>query len=154
MERFSYNLEMKTREQNRNKRRTEIEWFDWFIKQIQTHVAFGWLSKCLGGKFHARELSQNQPILRFDVKLQHHWPIKQRLLHIGVFFGGKTNRPCFYLFSHWLIKQITNTYWNHFSRSYKNRSNIFFSDWVWTSRVNQRSRREPSPSRCSTATHS
>ena len=25
---------------------------------------------------------------------------------------------------HWLIKQITNTYLNHFSRSYENRSNM------------------------------
>ena len=96
IERFLY--EMKTHEQNRNNRRTEIERFDWFIEQIQTHVDFGWLSKRLGGKLHARELSGNQPILRFDVILQHHWPIEQCLLHIGVFFGGKTNRP-FFIFS-------------------------------------------------------
>ena len=44
------------------------------------------------------------------------------LLHIRVFFGGKTQRPCFDLSIHWLIKQITNTYRNHFSRSYENRS--------------------------------
>ena len=45
LERFSYDLEMKTREQNRNKKRTEIERFDWFIERIQTRVAFGWLSE-------------------------------------------------------------------------------------------------------------
>ena len=45
IERFSYDLEMKTREQNRNNNRTEIERFDWFIERIQTRVAFGWLSK-------------------------------------------------------------------------------------------------------------
>ena len=71
---------------------------------------------------HAWELSGNQPILRFDVMLQHEWSIEQYLLHIRVFFGGKTKSPCFDLFIHWLIKQITNTYWNHFSRSYENRS--------------------------------
>ena len=38
------------------------------------------------------------------------------------FSGGKTKRPCFDLFIHWLIKQITNTYQNHFSRSNENRS--------------------------------
>ena len=38
------------------------------------------------------------------------------------FSGGKTKRPCFDLFIHWLIKQITNTYQNHFSRSYENHS--------------------------------
>ena len=36
---------MKTREQNRNHKRTEIERFDWFIERIQTHVAFSWLSE-------------------------------------------------------------------------------------------------------------
>ena len=103
---------MKTREQNRNNKRTEIKRFDWFIERIQTHLAFGWLS----------ELSRN----RFDVILQQDWPIEQCLLHIRVFFGGKTKRPCFDLFIHWLIKQITNTYRNHFSRSYENRSIHFF----------------------------
>ena len=39
IERFSYDLEMKTREQNRDNRRTKIERFDWFIERIQTHVA-------------------------------------------------------------------------------------------------------------------
>ena len=42
--------------------------------------------------------------------------------HVRVFFGGKTKRPCFDLFIHWLMKQIRNTYRNHFSRSYENRS--------------------------------
>ena len=45
IERFSSDLEMKTREQNRNNKRTEIERFDWFIERIQTCVAFGWLSE-------------------------------------------------------------------------------------------------------------
>ena len=36
--------------------------------------------------------------------------------------GRETKNPCFDLFIHWLIKQITNTYRNHFSRSYENRS--------------------------------
>ena len=63
------------------------------------------------------ELSRN----RFDVILQHDWSIEQCLLHIRVFFGGKTKSPCFALFNHWLIKQITNTYRNHFSRTYENR---------------------------------
>ena len=48
--------------------------------------------------------------------------IEPCLLHIRVLFGGKTKSPCFDLFIHWLIKQITNTYRNHFSRSYENRS--------------------------------
>ena len=58
--------------------------------------------------------------------LTSYWPIKQCLLHIRVFSGGKTKRLCFNLFIHWLIKQIgeiTNTYRNHLSRSYENHSN-------------------------------
>ena len=106
-QRFSYDLEMKTREQKRNNKRTEIQQFDWFIERIQTHLAFGWLS----------ELSRN----RFDVILQQDWPIEQCLLHIRVFFGGKTKSLCLVLFIHWLINQITNTYRNHFSRPYENR---------------------------------
>ena len=45
IERFSCDLEMETREQNRNNKRMEIERFDWFIERIQTRVAFGWLSE-------------------------------------------------------------------------------------------------------------
>ena len=89
--RFSYDLEMKTHEQNRNNKRTEIERFDWFIERA-------------GEKPHAWELSRNHPLLRFDVILQHDWPVEQWVLHIRVFFGGKTKRPCFDLFIHWLIK--------------------------------------------------
>ena len=130
---------MKTREQNRNNKRTEIERSDWLIERIQTRVAFGWLSKRSGEK--AQERSRNQSILRLDVILQNDRPIEQCLLHIRVFFDGKTKRLCFDFFMHWLIKQITNTYRNHFSRSYENRSDnfqytrcfvdIFFIAQVW-----------------------
>ena len=52
IERFSYDLEMKTREQNRNNKRMEIERFDWCIERIQTHLAhylaLGWLSERSG----------------------------------------------------------------------------------------------------------
>ena len=47
---FSYDLEMKTSEQNRNNKRTEIERFDWFIERIQARLAFGWLSERSGEK--------------------------------------------------------------------------------------------------------
>ena len=128
VERFSYDLEMNTRAQNRNNKGTEIERFDWFIERIQTRLAFGWLIERSGGKeLHARELSRNQPILCFEVILEHVWPIEQCLLHMRVFFGAKTKSPCFDLSIRWLIKQITNTYRNHFSRSYENRSNNFKS---------------------------
>ena len=100
IERFSYDLEMKTREQNRNNKRTEIERFHWFIERINTRVAFRWLRERPGQKIYARELSRNQSVLRFEVILQHDWPIEQCLLHIGIFFGGKRKRPRFDLFIH------------------------------------------------------
>ena len=59
---------------------------------------------------HARGLSRKQPVLRYDVILQHDWPTEQCLLHIRVFFGGKIKKACFDLFIQWLIKQITNTF--------------------------------------------
>ena len=82
LERFSYDLEMilKTREQNRKNKRTEIQRFDWFIERIQTRVGFGWLANARVKKFHTRELSRSQSILPFDVILQHDWPIEQCLL--------------------------------------------------------------------------
>ena len=91
IERFSYDdLEMKTRAQNRNKKRTKIKRFDWFIERIQTLVAFDWLSERSGEKTsHARELSRNQSILRFDVISQRDWPIEQCLLHFRIFLAGK-----------------------------------------------------------------
>ena len=82
LERFSYDLEMKTCEQNRSNKRTEIKRFDWFIERIQTHLAFGWLSERSAEKnFMPEELSRN----RFDVILQQDWPIEQCLLHIWFF---------------------------------------------------------------------
>ena len=105
---------MKTHEQNRNNKGTEIERFHWFIERIKVRVI-------LIGEVRTL-ISRNQLTLRFDVILQHDWPIEQCLLHIRVFFGGKTKSPCFDLFIHWLIKQITNAYQNHFSRSYENHS--------------------------------
>ena len=50
LDRFSYDLEIKTREQNRNNKRTKIERFDWLIERIQKPVAFGWLSERSGKK--------------------------------------------------------------------------------------------------------
>ena len=50
IERFSYDLEIKKHEQNRNNKRTQIERVDWFIELIQTRVAFGWLSERWGEK--------------------------------------------------------------------------------------------------------
>ena len=97
----------------------------WLVQRTDTNARGFWLVKrTLEWKnFTPEEFFRNQSILRFDVIQQHNWPIEQCLLHIRVFFGGKTKRPCFDLYIYWLTKQIiTNTNWNHFSRSYENRS--------------------------------
>ena len=54
IERFSYGLVMKTGEQNRNNKRTQVERFDWFVERIQTGVAFVWLSERSTEQLHAR----------------------------------------------------------------------------------------------------
>ena len=51
---ISYDLEMKTREQNRNNKQTEIQRFDWFIEWVQMCVSFGWLSDARVKKLLAR----------------------------------------------------------------------------------------------------
>ena len=50
LEGFSYDLEMKTREQNRNNKRSKVERFGWFIERIKTGLAFCWLSERSGQK--------------------------------------------------------------------------------------------------------
>ena len=92
----------------------------WLVYRTYTNVPGFWLVKrTLGWKnFMPEELSRN----RFDVIPQHGWSIDRSLFHIRVFFGGKTKNPCSVLFIHWLIKQITTTYRNNFSRTYENRS--------------------------------
>ena len=125
-ERFSHDLEMETCKQNRKKKRTEIERFDWFIERIQTRVA------------------EKTSCPKNCLKLNQYFALTSYCNTIGQsnnafsilgFFGGKTKSPCFDLFIHWLIKQITNTYRNHFSRSYENRSIQFIKPVAFSSLV-------------------
>ena len=103
----------------------------WLVYRTDTNARGFWLVKrTLGWKNFMPE--NFQEINRY-VLLRHDWPIEQYLLYIRVFFGGKTKRPCFHLFIHWLIKQITNTYWKHFSRSYENRSGHHLQKSSWKS---------------------
>ena len=87
-------------------------------------MAFGWLSECL-----AEETSCPKSFLEFN----QYFALTSYCNTIGqsnnafsklVFFNGKTRRPWFDLFIHWLKRQITNTYRNHFSRSYENCSTV------------------------------
>ena len=100
----------------RTKQKQQTNGAIWLVYRTDTNTRGFWLVKRTFGEKTARELSRNQPTLRFNVILPNDWPIEQCLFHIRVFFGGKTKRPCFDLFIHWLIKQITNTYRNYFTR--------------------------------------
>ena len=50
LERFSYHPKIKARQQNRSNKRKERERLGWYIEQIQTRVAFAWLSERSGEK--------------------------------------------------------------------------------------------------------
>ena len=69
--RFSYDLGMKTREQNRNNKRTEIQ----HLTGLSNGYKRAWLlvgsANAPVKKLHAREIPRNQSILRFDVILRH-----------------------------------------------------------------------------------
>ena len=94
-------------------------------------MAFGWLSERSAEKnFMPQELSRNQSTLRFDVILQHNWPMEQCLLHTRVVCGRKTKSPCFDLFTHLLIKQTTKIYRNHFSIFQGHTKIALFDFWI------------------------
>ena len=148
MERFSHDFEMKTREDNRKNKRTEIERFDWFIERIQTRVAFGWLSERSSEKTSCPknflELNQCFALTSYCNTIGQ----SNNAFSILGFFGRKTKGPCFDLFIHWLIKQIAIIYRNHFSRSYENRSIQFDKLVAFSSLVAdpwRRGRRGPDP---------
>ena len=88
-------------------------------------VAFGWLSERSGEKNFMPEnfLEINRYFALTSYCIMIGQSSNAFSIHIRVFFGRKTKSPCSDLFIHWLIKQMMNTYRNHFSRSYKNRSN-------------------------------
>ena len=119
IERISYDLEMKTREQNRKNKRTEIERFDWFIERIQTHLAFGWLSERSAEKTSCPKNFLEIVLTSYCNRIGQS---NNAFSILGFSLAGK-GRGHVLIFIHWLIKQITNTYRNHFSRTYDNRSN-------------------------------
>ena len=120
LERFSYDLEMKTCEQNRNNKRTEIERFDWCMKRIQTHLAFDWLSERSGKQTSCAKNFLEIALTSYCNTIGQ----SNNAFSILGLLGGKTKRPCFDLFIHWLMKQRTNTHRNLFSRSHENRSMV------------------------------
>ena len=90
---FSYDLEMKTPEQNRNNKRTEIEPFHWFIERIYTNARGFWLVKGTLGWNNVMHENFLEISLFFvltsyftDLDFQDYWPVKfgyiLNILHI------------------------------------------------------------------------
>ena len=130
---ISLSHEMKTREQYRKKQQTNGNRAIWLVCWMDTNArGFWFVKRTLGWKnLIPKDQSRNQPILRFDVILQRDWPIEQFLLHIRVFFDGKTKSRCFHLFIHWLIKQIRTPAENTFQGNAKIALYVSKKDDVW-----------------------
>ena len=122
IQQFSYDFEVKTREQNRNNKRAKIERFDSFVERIQTRVGFGWLSKRLAEKTSCPK--NFLEINRYFALTSYRNTIGQSNNAFFILRFSLAGKRGVYVWSfiHWVIKQITNSYRNHFSRSYENRS--------------------------------
>ena len=74
--------------QTKQKKQTNGNRANWLVYRAHTNARGSWLIKRTLGwkKLMPEELSRTQSILRFDIILQHDWPIEQCLLHIRIFW--------------------------------------------------------------------
>ena len=107
-------LEMKTCEQNRNNKQTEIERFVWFIERIQT---LGWKN------FMPENFLEINRYFTLTSYCNTIGQSNNAFSLLGFSLAGKRRVHVSIFFIRWPIKQITNPYWNYFSKSYENRSN-------------------------------
>ena len=107
-------LEMKTCEQNRNNKQTEIERFVWFIERIQT---LGWKN------FMPKNFLEINRYFTLTSYCNTIGQSNNAFSLLGFSLAGKRRVHVSIFFIRWPIKQITNPYWNYFSKSYENRSN-------------------------------
>ena len=119
LKQFSYDLEMKTSEQNRNNKRvgTAI----WLVYRTDTNARGFWLVKrTLGWKNFMPEKST-------DTSLWRHSAIRLANLTMPSPYQGflwrENEEVLFWSFHPLAGKQIANTYRNHYRRLYENRSN-------------------------------
>ena len=100
----------------------KIERFDSFVERIQTRVGFRWLSKRLAEKTSCPK--NFLEINRYFALTSYRNTIGQSNNAFFILRFSLAGKRGVYAWSfmHWVIKQITNTYRNHFSRSYENRS--------------------------------
>ena len=123
IERFLFDLEMKTREQN--KQQSNGNRAIRLVYRTDTNARGFWLIKrTLRWKnfMPVKFLRRN----RYFALTSYCNTIGQSMLSpYQGFLWRKIEESVFWSFIHWLIKQITNTYGNHFSRSYENRCILF-----------------------------
>jgi len=97
----------------------------WLVYRTDTNARGFWLDKRTLGWKKNFMLENFLEINRYFALTSHWNTIGQSnnaFSILGFSLAGKRRGHAFDLFIHWLIKQITNTYRNHFSRSYENRS--------------------------------
>ena len=133
---FAWPLKWKRANKTEKNEWTEIERFDWFIERIQTRAAFGWLSERLAEKTSCPKnfLKLNQ-YFALTSYCNTTGQSNNAFSILGFFLAGKRRVHVLIRFHHrhWLIKQITNPYRNHFSRSYENRSIQFIKPVAFSS---------------------
>ena len=112
---------MKTREQNRNNKGTEVERFDWFIERMQTRVAFDWLNDRSGEKTSCPK--NFLEINRYFSLTSYCGRIQSNIAFSILGFLWRENEEAMFLTFHPLADKTNNEHLqNHFSTSYENRS--------------------------------
>ena len=124
LEGFLYDLEIE--QETKQKQQTNRNRVIWLVYWVGTNAHGFWLVKRT--PWWKNFMPENfLEINRYFALISYCNTIGQlnnALSILGFSLAGKKRSPCFDLFIHWLIKQITNTYLNHFSRSYENHSNL------------------------------
>ena len=129
IEQFSYDLGMKTHEQNTTNGNRVI----WLLYWMDTNACGFWLVKwTLGWKNfmpeNSLEISQYFALTSYCNTIGQ---LNNAFSILGFAFGWQNEESMFLSFIHWLIKQMTNSYQNHFSRSYENHSNCLRKNAVY-----------------------
>ena len=138
LEQFSYDLEMKTREQNRNNKRVETA-----IWLVQTRVTFGWLSEHSGEKnFNPKNFLE---INRYFALTSYCNTISQSNYAFSIlwFLWGENEEAMFWSF-HPLADKTNNEHVPR-SRSYENHSIV---KSTCTSGTKEETRERTSPLAC------
>ena len=102
----------------------------WLVYRTDTNPRAFWLVKRMlgggGGNFTSKNFSEINRYFALTSCCNKIGQSNNAILGYSLAGRRRGHHSGFDLFIHWLIKQRTNTYWNQFSRSYKNHSNGAF----------------------------